>query len=336
MFTETLAKLTRKEDLPEADVTAFLDGLSGGTLSPAQAGAFLAALAVKGPSSGEIAATVKFLRRHMVPFQTRRKDLLDTCGTGGDASGTFNISTVVAFVAAGAGAAVAKHGNRAASSKSGSADVLQALGVKVEISPEAAGRCLDEAGICFLFAPAFHPVMKHAAPIRKELGIKTVFNLAGPLTNPAGARRQLVGVYSRELVSPVAQALRELGAQRAMVVCGHDGLDEITLTAPTEVAELKDGAVRRYTFDPAGLGLPYCEPSALLGGTPAENARIALDILDGKPGPPRSIVELNAAAALCVAGLAADLSGGLSLARGSIDTGAARKKLDQLRELSNA
>ncbi|MEW6776767.1 MAG: anthranilate phosphoribosyltransferase [Bdellovibrionota bacterium] len=336
-FPPLLGKVTRDEDLSETEMTDFLDAVAGQTLSPAQIGGMLAALSAKGPSSHEIAAAVKFLRRHLIPVKTKRKDLLDTCGTGGDASGTFNISTVVAFVAAGAGAAVAKHGNRAASSKSGSADVLEVLGIKIDLPPEKVAACIDEVGIGFLYAPAFHPVMKHVGAVRKELGIKTIFNLAGPLSNPAGAKRQLIGVYDRRLVGVAAQALHELGAERAMVVCGHDGLDEITLTTQTEVAELKNGAVEKKTFDPESLGLLYCEPKSLLGGTPQENAQIAIDILEAKKmTPKRSIVEINAAAALYVAGIGKDLSESLRLAQGSIDTGAAWGKLEKLREFTNS
>ncbi|MCB0221508.1 MAG: anthranilate phosphoribosyltransferase [Chrysiogenetes bacterium] len=333
MFKAMLGKIIHQSDLEESEVLEFLDAIVSGTISPAQTGAVLAALATKGPSSGEIAAVVRFLRRHLVAVSPKRTDLLDTCGTGGDASGTFNISTVVAFVAAGAGAAVAKHGNRAASSKSGSADVLEALGIRLDLSAEALADCIDEHGIGFLYAPAFHPAMKHVAPIRKELGIKTIFNLAGPLSNPAGATRQLVGVYDRHLTGPVAQALAGLGTERAMVVCGHDGLDEISLSAESEVAELKDGKVERWTLNPEDYGLPMCDLSALAGGTPMENAKIALDILDGKVGPQRTIVELNAGAALYVSGVADTLAAGIELAQGSIETGSARAKLEALRNL---
>ena len=333
MFKAMLGKIIHQNDLEESEILEFLDAIVSGTISPAQTGAVLAALATKGPSSGEIAAVVRFLRRHLVAVSPKRTDLLDTCGTGGDASGTFNISTVVAFVAAGAGAAVAKHGNRAASSKSGSADVLEALGVRLDLSAEALADCIDEHGIGFLYAPAFHPAMKHAAPVRKELGIKTIFNLAGPLSNPAGATRQLVGVYDRHLTGPVAQALAGLGAERAMVVCGHDGLDEITLTTETEVAELKDGNVERWNLNPEEYGLPMCDLGALAGGTPMENAKIALDILDGKVGPQRTIVELNAGAALYISGVADTLAAGIELAQGSIETGSARAKLEALRNL---
>lgn len=333
MLEPMLNKIIHQRDLSEDEILEFLDAIVSGTISHAQVGAVLAALATKGPSSGEIAAVVRFLRRHLVAVSPKRTDLLDTCGTGGDASGTFNISTVVAFVAAGAGAAVAKHGNRAASSKSGSADVLEALDIRLDLSAEALAACIDEHGIGFLYAPAFHPAMKHVGPIRKELGIKTIFNIAGPLSNPAGATHQLVGVYDRRLTGPVAQALASLGAERALVVCGHDGLDEITLTAESEVAELKDGKVERWTLNPEDYGLPLCEMSALEGGSPMDNAKIALEILDGKVGPQRTIVELNAGAALYVAGVAENLAAGIELAQGAIETGAARARLDALRQL---
>lgn len=333
MVKELLNEIIQHRDLGEPQMLEFLDAIVSENLSQPQIAGVLAALAAKGPSSGEIASVVKFLRRHLVPVKPKRADLLDTCGTGGDGSGTFNISTVVAFVAAGAGAAVAKHGNRAASSKSGSADVLEALGVRLDLSPQALADCIDEHGIAFLYAPAFHPAMKHVGPVRKELGIKTIFNLAGPLSNPAGATRQLVGVYDRKLVGPVAQALSNLGAERALVVCGHDGLDEVTLTAATEVAELKDGAVSRSTLSPDEFGLPRCTPESLAGGTPTDNAKITLDILDGQVGPKRTIVEFNAGAALYVSGVAKNLAQGISLAQGAIDTGAAMGKLEALRSL---
>lgn len=336
MFQTLLSKVARGHDLSETEIGEFLDSVVGNTLSEVQIGALLAALATKKPSSGELAAVVRFLRRHVIPVKTERSPLLDTCGTGGDASGTFNISTVVAFVAAAAGAAVAKHGNRAASSRSGSADVLEALGVKLDFSPEELGGVIDDTGLGFLYAPAFHPAMKHVGPVRKQLGIKTIFNLAGPLSNPAGASHQLIGVYDASLVGIVAQALADLGSTRAWVVCGHDGLDELTTTDKTEVAELRDGRVQRFVLDSAELGFERAAIGDLQGGDPEENARITLAILDGEKGPKRDIVELNAGAAIYLAELAGDLREGVALARDAIDDGAARAKLDELRRASAA
>jgi anthranilate phosphoribosyltransferase len=262
-------------------------------------------------------------------------DAVDTCGTGGDGSGTFNISTTVALVAAGAGVPVAKHGNKAISSASGSADVLQALGVNVNLNGEQAGRCLDQVGLCFLFAPAMHGAMKHAAVPRKEMGVRTFFNLLGPLSNPAGAQRQLVGVFDGDWVEPIAQVLANLGTVHALVVHGLDGLDELTICDDTRVAEVKDGKVRSFYVNPQELGLDLAAPADLKGGDAAANAEATLAVLRGEAGPHRDIVVLNAAAALVVAGKAATLREGLPMAAASIDSGAAMKKLEALKDFSN-
>lgn len=308
--------------------------LMDGQATPAQIGAFLAALRVRGETYEELVGFAQALRERATKVEVKRKPLLDTCGTGGDGSGTFNISTTVAFLAAGAGASVAKHGNRSVSSRCGSADVLEALGVRTDIPPELAARCVSEAGVGFLFAPALHPAMKHAAPVRRELGARTVFNLLGPLANPAGARRQLLGVFSPVWVLPMAKALRELGSERALVVSSRDGLDELSLSAPTEVAELKGGRIRRYAVDPASLGLKRAPKRTLAGGDARRNAEIVLAVLKGVPGPAREVSLLNASAALLAAGLARNLKEGLRLARESLDSGRALTALERLQELT--
>jgi anthranilate phosphoribosyltransferase len=265
---------------------------------------------------------------------TSRDDLIDTCGTGGDGSGTFNISTTVAFVAAGAGLCVAKHGNRAMSSHCGSADVLQELGVNIEATPEKVGQCLDEAGIGFLFAPNLHQAMKHAIGPRREIGTRTVFNLLGPLTNPAGARRQLIGVYDGALTEKLAGVLQELGSERAFVVHGAGGLDEIALSGRTRVSELRDGQVATYEIGPEDFGMQTAGPESLQGGGAADNARILLEVLEGEEGPRRDVVLLNAAAAIAAGGGAVDMEGGLEQARESIASGGARGALEKLVEVS--
>jgi anthranilate phosphoribosyltransferase len=258
--------------------------------------------------------------------------VIDTCGTGGDGKGTFNISTAAAFVAAAAGAPVAKHGNRSVTSRSGSADVLTALGVDVTVPPERAAAALDEIGIAFLFAPALHPAMREVMPVRAALGVRTVFNLLGPLTNPAGARRQLLGVFAGERVRMLAEVLGELGSEHAMVVHGDDGLDEITLTGPTHVAELRDGTIHEYVLDPSTLGFERVPPEALRGGEPEENAEALGRVLAGEPGPLTEVTVLNAGAAIYVAGLAPDLAAGVGAARDALASGAAAGRLTALRD----
>jgi anthranilate phosphoribosyltransferase len=291
---------------------------------------------MKGESAEEIAGAAAAMRGRVVPIPHRRPDALDTCGTGGDGQGTFNVSTAAALVAAAGGAAVAKHGNRSVSSRSGSADVLAALGVGLETTPEQAGRLLDTIGIAFLFAPLLHPAMRQIMPVRRALGVRTVFNLLGPLTNPAGARRQVLGVYRGDLVEVVARVLAALGSEHALVVHGHDGLDEITTTGPTRVAEVRGGSVNTWTLEPEEVGCRRARLEALRGGAPEENARLMSAVLAGEEGPLADITALNAGAALWVAGLAADLAAGVERARAVLASGAAARKLDELREGTQA
>ncbi|MSS69856.1 MAG: anthranilate phosphoribosyltransferase [Candidatus Latescibacteria bacterium] len=336
MIREAIAKLIDGQHLTQAEAAGVMDEIMSGEATPAQIGAFLVALRVKGETVDEIAGCVAVMREKSTKVNTRHAVVVDTCGTGGDASGTFNISTTAAFVLAGAGLCVAKHGNRAMSSKCGSADVLKALGVNIERSPERVGRCLDEVGIGFLFAPTLHAAMKHAVGPRREIGARTVFNLLGPLTNPAGAKRQLIGVYSPALTEAMAEVLNRLGSERALVVHGADGLDEITLTGETKVSELRDGQVRTYHITPEQFGLRRASAHELRGGDEQTNAQIALDVLKGAEGPRRDIVLVNAAAAICAGGLADDIAGGIPIAQKSIDSGRALEKLEHLKAMSNA
>jgi len=306
--------------------------MSGGA-SDAQVGALLTGLHMKGETVEEITGFAETMRSLATPIKTTRTPLVDTCGTGGDHSGTFNISTAAAFVVAGAGVAVAKHGNRSATSKSGSADVLEALGVNIEATPEQVGRCIDEAGIGFLFARQFHTAMKHVANARAVLGIRTVFNVLGPLTNPAGADRQVVGVFDSALLEPLAKVLLALGAHHAFTVAGSDGLDEITTTGPSMVAEACYG-VKRYEVTPEQVGLSRASAADLAGGEAAENADILRRILEGHPGPHRDIVLLNAAPALVAGGVASNLAEGVEMGAEAIDNGAAGEKLELLIRVS--
>lgn len=336
MIQEAIKDLIAGADLGRARTRAAMNQIMSGQATDAQIGAFLVALRIKGETVDEIAGCAEVMREKATPIATTRPDLIDTCGTGGDDSGTFNISTAVAFVACGAGLAVAKHGNRSISSHCGSADVLAALGVNVEASPEKVGECIDEVGIGFLFAVALHGAMKHAIGPRRELATRTVFNVLGPLTNPAGAKRQLIGVYDSALTEALAGVLGQLGSERALVVHGSDGLDEITLTGPTQVSELRDGSVSTRQIDPRDFGLQLAPAEALQGGDAAYNAHILREVLDGREGPRRDVVLINAAAAIAVGGQAEDTTAGLELARASIDSGRARQALDRLVEVSNA
>ena len=335
MIQEAIRDLIAGADLGRAKTRAVMEQIMSGQATDAQIGAFLVALRIKGETIDEIAGCAEVMREKATPIVTVRPDLIDTCGTGGDASGTFNISTTVAFVACGAGLAVAKHGNRSISSQCGSADVLAALGVNVEAAPDKVGECIDEVGIGFLFAIALHGAMKHAIGPRRELATRTVFNILGPLTNPAGAKRQLLGVFDGALTEVLAGVLRELGSDRALVVHGSDGLDEITLTGPTQVSELRDGQVSTRQIHPGDFGLPTVSAEVLKGGDADYNARILRGVLDGEEGPQRDVVLLNAAAAMVVGGLAEDMTAGLEVARASIDSGKARQALDRLVEVSN-
>jgi anthranilate phosphoribosyltransferase len=322
----------RGQEVPAAVLEAAFGEIMDGKATPVGIAALLVALRTRGETVDEIVAAARALRDRAVTLPCPDPRAIDTCGTGGDAAGTFNVSTAAAFVVAGAGVPVAKHGNRAASSRSGSIDVLEALGVRVDLSVEESAQVLAQVGIAPFFARRAHPAMRFVAPVRQELGIRTLMNCLGPLLNPVGVRFQLVGVYSGELVEPLARALGELGSERALVVHGSDGLDELTTTGPSQAALLERGGVRRLSVDPAGLGLPLAAPASLRGGDAEENAGIVRGVLDGDPGARRDIVVLNAAAALWVAGAASGLEEGLDLARRSIDSGAARERLERLVE----
>jgi anthranilate phosphoribosyltransferase len=336
MIQEAIQKLVGGCGLTREEARGVMDQIMSGAATDAQIGAFLVALRCKGESVDEIAGCAQVMREKATRVHTSREPVIDTCGTGGDGSGTFNISTTVAFVAAGAGLCVAKHGNRAMSSQCGSADVLQALDVNIEISPDKVGKCLDEAGIGFLFAPMLHGAMKHAIGPRREIATGTVFNALGPLTNPAGAKRQLIGVYDGSLTEKLAGVLRELGSELAFVVHGADGLDEITLTGKTRVTELNGGNIETYEISPENFGLETAGVEELKGGDAAENAQILQVVLDGVQGPHRDVVLMNAAAAIVAGGVASDLEEGLDRARSAISSGRAREVLEQLKEVSNS
>jgi anthranilate phosphoribosyltransferase len=331
MIQQALHQVLDGRSLDQKQARAVMDEIMRGEATPAQIGGFLVALRAKGESAAEIAGCAEAMRAHVLPVRPRRQDLVDTAGTGGDGARTINISTAAALVAAAAGAAVAKHGNRAVSSASGSADVLEALGFTLEQEPTRIEQSIDELGFGFLFAPAHHPAMRHAAAVRKELATRTVFNVLGPLTNPAGARAQVVGVYSEQLVRTIAEVLAHLGARRAFVVHGAGGIDELSPVGPNLVAEVVDETVRERRVDPeAELGLPRCSVEELRGGTPAENAAAVRDVFDGADGGRRSAILLNAAGAIAAAGHAADLREGLEIARETVDSGAAAERLKQL------
>jgi len=326
-----IGKLAKRQDLTQAEAESAMDEIMTGAATPAQVGGYLMALRMKTETVEEIAGSALSMRRAANHPPVHRDNLIDTCGTGGDGANTFNISTTVAFVVAGAGLPVAKHGNRSVSSKSGSADVLAALGVNLSLTPEQVGECIEQIGIGFLFAPAFHPAMKHAIGPRRELAVRTLFNLLGPLTNPAGAKRQLLGVYAPELTELIALVLCELGGEAAFVVHGHGGLDELTTSGPNRVSELRDGQVRTYELDPASLGFSRSDPADIAGGLPAHNAEITRGVLAGTiEGAPRDVVLLNAAAGLVAGGVTSDLAEGLRLARESLTSGAALDKLHAL------
>ena len=329
LWPTVLAKLVRHEDLDAEEAAAAMSAILSGTATPAQIAGFALALRAKGETATEMAA----LARTMLSFATRVEadgPLVDTCGTGGDRSGSVNVSTLAALVVAGAGVRVAKHGNRSASSECGSADLLEHLGVAIELGPVGVSRCIDEAGIGFCFAPRFHPALRHAGPARRELGVPTTFNFLGPLANPAGAKRQVVGVSDPAMAERMIGTLAELGAERAWVVYGHDGLDELTTTTTSTVLDLDGGRVTTFTVDPATVGLGGADRRDLAGGGPARNAEIARTVLAGQTGRARDIVLLNAAAALVVAGVVDDLDSGVSAAAASIDSGKAAGCLDRL------
>jgi anthranilate phosphoribosyltransferase len=330
-----ITRLLDGKQLARAEARAVMDEIMLGEATPAQIGGFLVALRAKGETPDEIAGCAEAMRAHVLAVTPKREDLVDTAGTGGDGAHTINISTAAALVAAAAGAAVAKHGNRAVSSACGSADVLEALGFSLDLDPERISRSIDELGFGFLFAPQHHPAMRHAAPVRVELATRTVFNILGPLTNPAGARAQVVGVYSPPLVRTIAEVLARLGAKRAFVVHGAGGIDELSPAGTNLVAEVAEGAVHERELDPeAELNVPRCSVAELKGGSPAENARAIRDVFNGANGGRRNAILLNAAGAIAAGGHAADLREGLELARGAIDSGAAAERLELLTAFS--
>ena len=335
MIKEAIIKLSKKQDLAYAEAEAVMDEIMSGQATPVQMSSYLTALSLKGETIDEITASAAGMRAHCIKL-LHNLDVLEIVGTGGDGSNSFNISTTSSLVIAAGGVPVAKHGNRAASSKSGAADVLETLGVKITLTPERSAEILKKINICFLFAQNYHIAMKYVAPIRKELGIRTVFNILGPLSNPAGANMELMGVYDQSLVEPLAQVMANLGVDRGMVVYGQDSLDEISMCAPTSVCEIRDGKFTSYEITPEQFGYERCEKGALTGGTPAENAEITKAILKGEEkGPKRQAVCLNAGAALYIAGKAASIEEGVKLAESLIDSGAALKKLEEFVEETN-
>ncbi|HEX5110576.1 MAG TPA: anthranilate phosphoribosyltransferase [Vicinamibacterales bacterium] len=336
MLTALVEKVVRHEDLTEDEAAGAMREVMEGRAAPASLGALLAVLVMKGERPAELVGFARVMREHAVKLARPAGEVFDTCGTGGDRSGTFNISSAAAVVVAACGVKLAKHGNRSVSSRCGSADVFEHLGVQIGAPPAVVERTLHEANIAFFFAPTFHPAMKHASQTRRELGIRTTFNLLGPLTNPAGAVRQLVGVPRSELTELLARSLMQLGSERAWVVHGADGIDEISTTGYTKVSECRDGAVNTFYLHPADVGLAKASPRDLEGGDAARNAAIVERVLAGEPGPPRDIVLLNAGAALFVAGRAASLRDGIALAGEGIDSGAARSTLDAMVRCSHS
>jgi anthranilate phosphoribosyltransferase len=333
VLTDAIDALASRRDLPREQAAAVLAEIMAGHAGEAQIAAFLIALRTKGETQDEVAGLAQTMRALATPVRPERPDLVDTAGTGGGRR-TFNISTTAALIAAGAGCAVAKHGNRSATGLSGSADVLEALGARLDVPPEGVARAIDETGFGFMFAPAHHAATRHVVPVRKALGVRTVFNLLGPLTNPAGARRQLVGVADPAQLDLVAGALAQLDTDHALVVSSADGLDELSTSGPTHVVEVEGDSQRRYVVEPADVGLPTAEPGAVAGGTPEENAAITFAVLSGEPGPRRDIALLNAGAAILAAGRADDLAAGVEAAAAAIDSGAAAHTLETYVALS--
>jgi anthranilate phosphoribosyltransferase len=336
MIQQTLARLLDGHDLSRDEARGTMAVIMAGEASQAQIAGFLVALRIKGETPDEIAGCAEAMREHVLRVSPTRTDLVDVVGTGGDGANTYNISTAAALVAAAAGAAVAKHGNRAASSQAGAADVLEALGFELEVPPERIERSIDELGFGFLFAQAHHPAMRHAAPVRRELATRTVFNVLGPLTNPAGARALVLGVYSPELARTLAEALVQLETTHAYVVHGAGGIDELSPCGPNLVCEVEGGTVREYELDPLELGIPRCDPEELRGGDPKANAAALRGVLGGADGGHRSAVVLNAAGGIAAAGHAEDLRAGIAQARDAIDSGAAATRLEELVEFSRS
>ncbi|MCX6343723.1 MAG: anthranilate phosphoribosyltransferase [Armatimonadetes bacterium] len=336
MIKEAIKKVVECVNLSEAEAVAAMTEIMDGEATPAQVASFITAMRIKGETVEEITGFVKVMREKSIKVRPKAQNLVDTCGTGGDKLNTFNISTTATFVIVGAGATVAKHGNRAASSTCGSADVLEALGANLTLNAEQIATCIDHAGLGFMFAPMMHPAMKHAVGPRKEIGIRTVFNILGPMTNPAGAKRQVIGVFSPDITETMAKVLASLGTERAMIFHGMAGLDELSTLSETRVSELKDGEVRTYTLLPSDIGLETARVEDLAAGDGeiADNVRALMGVLDGKKGAKRDIVLLNASAALVVAGIAEDLQEGIALAAKSIDSGAAMHALDKFKTLT--
>lgn len=335
MIQEAIRKVVERQDLSEAEAKAAMEQIMAGEATPAQIAAFMTALRMKGETVDEISGCAQAMRERAVRISPRVERLVDTCGTGGDGAKTFNISTAAAFVVAGGGVAVAKHGNRSVSSLCGSADVLEALGVHIDLAPEAVEACIEQVGIGFLFAPRFHASMRHAAGPRREVGVRTIFNLLGPLTNPASARFQLLGVYDRSLTEPIARVLHRLGVEEAFVVHGLDRLDEISITGETQISHLKGGEVTTFVLHPGDVGLKPAGPGEIAGGDAQQNAEIVRRVLSGEGGPRRDIVLLNAGAALVAAGAARDLEDGVSLAARVVDERKALEKLEALVEFTH-
>jgi anthranilate phosphoribosyltransferase len=346
-ITEAIKKAVEREDLSVEEAESVLEQIMSGQCSDAQIGSLLTALRMKGETVAELTGFARVMRRKAAAVRphslvaaemggTDREALIDTCGTGGDISGSFNVSTATAFVVSGAGIRVAKHGNRSVSSQCGSADVVEALGIRIEISPERIGRCIDEVGIGFLHAPLLHEAMKYVAVARRQMGIRTIFNMLGPLTNPARANTQVIGVYGERLTDMLAEVLRSLGSTRALVVHGSDGLDEITISGESKITELYNNELKRYTVRPEDFGINRASLAEIRGGDAKENARIILDVLEGKPGPRRDIVLLNAAAALVASSKAGDFGEGVKMAAEAIDSGRAMERLNRLIEFTNA
>lgn len=335
MIKEAIASLIEKKDLSKDITCQAVEEIMRGSATPAQIAAFLVALRLKGETVEEITACAEVMRRHVTKIKSKEKFVLDTCGTGGDGAGTFNISTISALVAAGAGIVVAKHGNRSVSSKCGSADLLIELGVRVDIEPEKIEQCLGEIGFGFLYAPLLHPAMKYATPVRREMGIRTIFNILGPLTNPADADYQLLGVYDAGLTEVLAKVLKNLGSTHVLVVHGEDGLDEVTTTGKTQISELKDGKTKTYRIKPAQFGIRKNLPEDLKGGDAAFNAKITCDILKGRGEAKRDAVLLNAGCAIYAADQVSSIKEGIIKAAESIDSGKAQEKLELLKEFTN-
>ncbi|MDQ2086793.1 anthranilate phosphoribosyltransferase [Herbivorax sp. ANBcel31] len=336
MLKESILKLVEGRDLKEQEVVSSLNCIMSGNATQAQIGSFITALRIKGETIEEVTGCAKVMREKSDRINPQVEYYIDTCGTGGDGTNTFNISTATAFVAAAGGVTVAKHGNRSVSSRSGSADVLEMLGINIDISPEKSKECIEKVGIGFMFAPHFHKSMKHAAGPRKELGIRTIFNILGPLTNPANAKGQVLGVFDERLTEPIANVLLNLNVQRAMVIHGLDGMDEITTTDKTKVSEVRDGKVINYNIDPEEYGFKLAKKEELLGGDAKENADIILSIFKGEKGKKRDIVVLNSAAALYVGKVAKSIEEGIELAAKIIDSNKAMKKLNELKECTNS